>query len=345
MGKKFDVVIGNPPYQEEAKGGGTRDTPVYHLFMDAAYEVGEKAVLITPARFLFNAGFTPKAWNREMLGDPHLRVPHYFSNSDDLFPGTDIKGGIAVTYRDQAHQGDPIVVFTKHPELNTILHKVSRLTDSPINKAGITTSQSYRYTDTLYEDHPSAAGLRPPTNLALISTNTLEQFSFIFKEAKPADGNDYVEVLGRVDTQRVMRWIRSDYISGPPAFSTYRVAVPASNGSGELGEILSSPTVLAPRVAVTQTFITIGSFENEMEAEACLKYIKSKFARTMLGVLKVTQHNPRGTWKHVPLQDFTSGSDIDWTKSIPEIDQQLYAKYGLSEDEIEFIETRVQPME
>mgnify|MGYP003552074398 CR=1 FL=1 len=62
MTKKFDVVIGNPPYQEEAQGGGTRDTPLYHLFMDAAYDVGEKAVLITPARFLFNAGFTPKAW-------------------------------------------------------------------------------------------------------------------------------------------------------------------------------------------------------------------------------------------------------------------------------------------
>ncbi|MEC5182380.1 Eco57I restriction-modification methylase domain-containing protein [Arthrobacter sp. CG_A4] len=68
MSKKFDVVIGNPPYQEEAQGAGTRDTPVYHLFMEAAYEVGKKAVLITPARFLFNAGFTPKAWNEKMLG-------------------------------------------------------------------------------------------------------------------------------------------------------------------------------------------------------------------------------------------------------------------------------------
>ena len=81
MSKKFDVVIGNPPYQEEAKGAGTRDTPVYHRFMDAAYEVGEKAVLITPARFLFNAGFTPKAWNEKMLSDPHLRVPVYVPNS------------------------------------------------------------------------------------------------------------------------------------------------------------------------------------------------------------------------------------------------------------------------
>lgn len=65
----------------------------------------------------------------------------------------------------------------------------------------------------------------------------------------------------------------------------------------------------------------------------------------MLGVLKVTQHNPRGTWKYVPMQDFTSSSDIDWSKSIPEIDQQLYAKYGLDDEEIAFIEDHVKPMD
>ena len=83
----------------------------------------------------------------------------------------------------------------------------------------------------------------------------------------------------------------------------------------------------------------------EAEAQACLKYVKSKFARAMLGVLKVTQHNPRSTWKFVPAQDFTSASDIDWTKTIPEIDAQLYAKYGLDPEEIAFIEAKVKPMD
>ena len=76
-----------------------------------------------------------------------------------------------------------------------------------------------------------------------------------------------------------------------------------------------------------------------------LKYIKSKFARTALGILKVTQDNKKSVWKYVPLQDFTDNSDIDWSKSIPEIDQQLYKKYGLSPEEIEFIETHVKEME
>lgn len=75
-----------------------------------------------------------------------------------------------------------------------------------------------------------------------------------------------------------------------------------------------------------------------------LKYIQTKFARTLLGTLKVTQDNPKDTWANVPMQDFTPDSDIDWSKSIPEIDAQLYAKYGLSEEEIAFIESMIKPM-
>ena len=90
--------------------------------------------------------------------------------------------------------------------------------------------------------------------------------------------------------------------------------------------------------------MSIGCFDSESEAKALLKYLKSKFARTLLGILKTTQHNPPEKWKFIPLQDFTSASDIDWSKSVPEIDRQLYAKYGLSEDEVNFIESHVKEM-
>ena len=344
MSKKFDVVIGNPPYQDEAQGEGTRDTPVYHLFMDAAYEVGRKAVLITPARFLFNAGLTPKAWNERMLADEHLSVPVYVPSSGNLFPGTDIKGGIAVTYRDEGRAGEPIGTFTKYSELNDILHKLSESGAYSLVDAGITSSRSYRYTEKLYQDHPDALALRPEGNTALVNTNTFEQFSFLYDEGRPSDGHDYTRVLGLIRNKRVSRWIRSDYLTGPAGFAAYKVAIPKANGSGKLGETLSSPLVLEPNVAVTQTFLTIGSFAEQSEADACLKYVKSKFARTMLGVLKITQDNPAKVWKYVPLQDFTSASDIDWSKSVPEIDQQLYAKYKLDADEIAFIELHIKPM-
>lgn len=344
MSKKFDVVIGNPPYQEEAQGAGTRDTPVYHLFMDAAHEIGTKVVLITPARFLFNAGFTPKAWNEKMLADPHLTVPHYVPHSGALFPGTDIKGGIVVTYRDAGVAGEPIGTFTKYPELNDILHKTAEAGVRSLTEAGITSSRSYRYADTLYAEHPEARALRPEGNTALINTNAFEQFSFLYHESHPGDGYEYAQVLGLIKNRRHSRWIRRDYVTGPTSFDAFKVVVAAANGSGHLGETLSAPLVADRGVAVTQTFITIGSFAERHEAEACLKYVKTKFARTLLGVLKITQHNPAKVWKHVPAQDFSSASDIDWSGSIAEIDQQLYEKYGLDVAEIDFIESNVKEM-
>ena len=99
-----------------------------------------------------------------------------------------------------------------------------------------------------------------------------------------------------------------------------------------------------PLIGHTQTFISIGKFDNKNEAEAAFKYIKSKFARALLGILKITQHNPPEKWKYVPLQDFTVNSDIDWSQSVAGIDRQLYAKHGLDEREIEFIETHVKEM-
>ena len=95
----------------------------------------------------------------------------------------------------------------------------------------------------------------------------------------------------------------------------------------------------------TESFISIGSFDTEDESEAAIKYVKTKFARCMLGVLKATQHNPPEKWAYVPLQDFTSNSDIDWSQSVADIDCQLYAKHGLDDEEIQFIESHVKEMD
>lgn len=108
--------------------------------------------------------------------------------------------------------------------------------------------------------------------------------------------------------------------------------------------LIGKPEIARKDEGGTDTFISIGSFDSEEEASNAIKYIKGKFSRAMLGVKKVTQDNPRATWSYVPLQDFTSNSDIDWSKSVAEIDQQLYKKYDLSAEEIEFIETHVKEM-
>ena len=170
--------------------------------------------------------------------------------------------------------------------------------------------------------------------------DTLEE---IFHDKIESDkkSKDYIQIVGRQNNERVNKWVLKDFIEDNGNLHVYKVILPAANGSGAIGEVLSTPLI-----GHTQTFISIGNFETYAEAEACFKYIKSKFARAMLGIKKVTQNNKtKETWSKVPMQDFTNKSDIDWSKSIPEIDQQLYKKYGLSQEEIDFIEKNVKEME
>lgn len=343
MGKKFDVVIGNPPYQQEAQGTGTRDTPLYHLFTDAAYSVGKKVVLITPARFLSKAGLTPKAWNEKMLSDTHLSVEHFEPDAERLFPGTGIKGGVVVTYRDEGRSVMPIGTFTATPELNTILTRVASAGEQSIAEL-VSSSSAHRYTVLMHAENPRARQLMSSSAQFKVNTNAFDQLPFLFHVERPDDGQDYVRTLGLSQNKREYRWIRAAYLQGPKSMSNFKVAISKANGTGKFGEALAAPTVLGPGTAVTQSFITVGDFSDETTAEACLKYIKTKFCRTLLSVLKTTQDNPARVWGHIPLQDFTTASDIDWSKSIPEIDQQLYAKYSLDAEEIAFIEEKVKPM-
>ena len=338
---KFDFVIGNPPYQEE-KGDNGRQPPIYDKFMDGTYQVSDKVLLISPARFLFNAGQTPKEWNKKMLSDPHLKVLMYEQDSSKVFPNTDIKGGVAVTYRNQNESYGAIGVFTPIPELNSILHKVKEKLDKSL--AEIIYAPTKFDLDHLYERHPEFKPLiKAGGKDKLLRTNIFERLS-VFHENKTS--KDDFAILGLIGGKRSWRFIDKYYLDdGSGQINTWKVLLPESNGAGAIGEVLSTPLIGKPLIGYTQTFIGIGAFENEAEALALYKYIVGKFSRTMLGVLKITQHNPISTWKYVPLQDFTSSSDIDWSKSVHEIDLQLYDKYGLTIEERNFIETHVKEMD
>lgn len=129
-GMKFDFVIGNPPYQDNTIGdNATYALPIYHMFMEASYSVSDKVELIHPARFLFNAGSTPKDWNKKMLNDEHFKVLFYEQDSSKVFNNTDIKGGVVVTYRDATQVYGAIETFTPYFELNSILKKVLKSVD------------------------------------------------------------------------------------------------------------------------------------------------------------------------------------------------------------------------
>ena len=341
---KFDYIIGNPPYQDETLGdNATYAPPIYHLFLDEAYKIADRVELIHPARFLFDAGSTPKEWNRKMLSDEHLRVLFYNAISKEIFPGKDIKGGIAITYHDNTSNFGAIEHFIVFDELRSISEKVNHRPYESLSTI-IYAAESYRFTDKLHEDHPDIEALLSKGHKYDLKTSVLENLdNIVFFQDKPLDGV-YVQILGLVKANRTFKWIKREYIRAPKNFEKWKVFVPGANGSGALGEVLSTPLIGQPLIGHTQTFISIGCFEEKEEAENLLKYVKTKFCRVMLGILKITQHNPAPKWKYVPLQDFTVNSDIDWSQSVAGIDRQLYAKYGLDEREIEFIETHVKEM-
>lgn len=330
---KFTAVVGNPPYQV------TTDTnfavPVYHLFFEAAKSLDPDYIsLIHPARFLFNAGATPKDWNTQMLWDTHLSISLYEANSQKIFQGVDINGGICVTYWSKREDtGGLKGRFIPHQELSRTLERVKNEVD--ITKIIFPQSKTTEPLDPMF---PREVRLRP---------NYFEKFPEIFLENH--DQESTVKIIGLAKgNKRTARFVKKALINDTN-MDNWKVFLPESNGSGAIGEVVSTPLIGEPIIGepesgCTGSFMQFGAFNDRKTANNCMKYLKSKFCRALLGTLKVTKHNTKNTWNNVPLQDFTSESDIDWSQTIEGIDKQLYKKYKLSDEEVEFIEIHIKAM-
>ncbi len=343
---RFDFCIGNPPYQDESIGENATYAPqVYNKFLDAAFEVADKVEMIHPARFLFNAGSTPKPWNEKMLQDEHFKILEYKEDATSVFSNTEIKGGVAISYRDKNSNYGAIGVFTKFKELNTILHKTISQKSFCSMQSIVITRTAFRLTDNMHRDYPKAVEQLSKGHPYDMSTNIFERIPQVFLDEKPKDQFDYIKILGRENGNRICKFIRKEYVNEPNNLYKYKAFMSSANGNGLFGESLTVPVVYGPGVGATETFISIGAFETESEANNAVRYVKTKYLRAMLNILKTTQHLTPDVWKYVPLQDFSDKSDIDWSKSIKDIDQCLFEKYKLSQEEIDFIETNVKEME
>lgn len=350
----FDYIIGNPPYQDETIGDNKGFAPpVYDKFIDGAYQIGDKVELIHPARFLFNAGSTPKQWNKKMLNDPHLKVLSYEPDASKIFSNTTIVGGLVVSYHDNKKDYGVIGTFTPFMELNSILHKVQPFLGKGTMADISVSAYAYHFTRKMHEEYPDIKKLQSKGHELDLKSNVIDNLSSIFFSEKPKDGRDYFRILGISKGKRIYKYIRKDYVNidSVPNSLNYKIILSAADGaSGTIGKpvparVLNNMIIEGPKTGNTESFISIGSFINQEEAENALKYIKTNFLRTLVGALKVTQHITPGIFIYVPLQDFTSSSDIDWSKSIHDIDLQLYAKYGLDAAETAFIEKMVKEME
>ncbi len=358
---KFDAVVGNPPYQESIDGYN-RQEPIYQYFYDSAEGISEKYCLISPARFLFNAGLTKKIWNLKMLNNPHISVIYYNPNSEELFQNTDIKGGVAAILFDRNKNFGGIKKFIPDDNLKKIASHFEANPDTNLPSIMFGGRSDLKFNDEFIKDYPNSIADRlsqiqekhpevsklGPSEEYELKSSAFEVLKYVFESEIPNDPNKYYKILGLYNGKRIWKWIDQRYMNPRYANSNnidkYKVFVPKANGSGSFGETLSTPVIAGPLESATPTFISIGSFDNEIEAINTLKYLKTKLLRCLLSILKITQDNPPLKWSFIPIQDFSNKSDIDWTKSISDIDQQLFKKYQLSKEEIAFIEENVQPM-
>ncbi len=238
-----------------------------------------------------------------MLSDPHLKVAYFEQNSGNIFPNTDIKGGVAITYRDKSKQFGAIGIFTPYKEMNSIKAKAAPKPNESSLADIIYTQNRFNLT-VLYKKHPEYQKILGSEGKDRRFRNNIFEKVSLFKEEK--ESNSDIPVFGVLKNKRVYRYLPEEYIDKEHEnFKKWKVLLPRANGSGAIGEVLTTPLIGEPLIGYTQTFIGIGAFDSEFEANSALKYIKSKFARTMLGILKITQDNDREVWRCVPLQSFT----------------------------------------
>ena len=341
---KFDAVVGNPPYQEEIENRNEQP-PVYHYFYDIAFELADRATLITPARYLFNAGKTPKNWNEKMLKDEHFRIIKYYDNSRDVFPSVDIKGGVAIGYRDRNLILGPIETFTANDFMTSILKKVTKNATSYLNEIWVSNT-SYCYAKAFFSDNPSFKSRVSGGSSRYLSSSVFDKFPECFFDERPKDAEEYIEIIGRQNNTRVVKWFNKKYITPPKNFEKYKVFLASSSGSGKIGEAFAEPMIGSPNIGATETFFSLGNFETEKEASNLLKYLKTKFARVLLSTNKVTQAmKSEKVWANVPLFDFNRNDEIDWSKSITQIDELLFSYFKLTEDEAKYIREVATSME
>ncbi|MCR5834541.1 MAG: Eco57I restriction-modification methylase domain-containing protein [Selenomonadaceae bacterium] len=335
---KFDAVVDNPQYKHDYKSG--TNSSVYNLFMSTAFAIAPVVSMITPARFLFNTYATPSEFNTQMLNDKHFKVVKYFPNSFDVFHTSNVSGGIIIFLRDVNKNFGAIGLYIPFEHLHSIYEKIVRKNKKFISLINIIyTANVY----TIFEEHGKGGEMNP------FKSNVMDKFPKLFLDKKPTGRDKYIKVYGLQKKARVYKWFPLDCLSGSVALSKFKVLVPRANGALPINNVsettlIGKPFIAEPESIFTETFIAVGEFDTEDQAQACLKYVKTKFARAMLGILKVTQHNPPYVWENIPLQDFSAQSDINWSADVENIDKQLYRKYKLSNEEIKFVKTHIKEM-
>lgn len=331
------TLVGNPPYQKNDGGANASASPIYNDFFYTAKEsTQQKVSFIFPSRW-FSGGKGLNIFRQNMLSDKRISYIKDFSNSKDCFPNEVISGGICFLVWDKEHNDlcdfysmyngqisytkrdlSEFPIFIRFNQAITIINKIKKSTKQDNYLSKIISSRNPFNLST------SERGVKNKS----IGKKYYKLFS---SEGKSFVEQSKIEVNEYTDLWKVMI---SRTISGHAGETSIDGLV----------KVISTIQILAPKEICTDTYIVAGKFDNKISANNLIKYIKTKFVRFLLLPTITSINLTKGNYQFVPLQDFTDNSDIDWSKSIEEIDKQLYKKYNLTQEEITFIENRIRPI-
>ena len=333
---KFNAIVGNPPYQVIDGGGtGSSAQAIYNKFVDIARSIKPRYIsMIMPSRWMTGGKGLDK-FRESMLDDKHIRVLHDYMDAHDCFPTVAIEGGICYFMWDKDSQGKcDFISHTNGSVISTERYLSEDSTDVVIRDAGALSILAK-----VKSSNGNFSALVSPRNLFKIDVSCLKS------DYAPS----YYKVFGRFDGIRGLKFLKSYETKDERAqkfLGKWKVFVSKADGAaGQLGNpvparIIGKTVLGDPMTICTETFLAIGPFINENEANNVSKYTETKFFRFLVGTRKL-KNMTQDTYSFVPLQDFTETSDIDWNKAISVIDQQLYTKYHLTNEEITFIEKMI----
>lgn len=337
MGRKlFDYVIGNPPYQEDTEGAGRQAKPVYNLFMDEAKKLASESItLITPSRW-FSGGMGLDSFRSEMLNDRHLKAIVDYTNAKDIFPNTSISGGVNFFVWKRNYNGKCCFTNTTNGETTT---EMRDLTEFPVlvryNRA---VDIIHKVKEVSFE------------NLASI-TSGLMPFGLSTNYRGRSRKSD-TDALTLYASNSVTYISASEIIKGTEFVDKYEVMI-SKTGAEHAGEpskegtfrvIPSSMKVIGPNEVCTHSYFLVGKYDDEKTANNVYKYMRTKLVRFLMLMSMSGYGLSKLVMYFVPLQNFSDNSDIDWSRDEKSIDAQLYEKYGLCEEEVDFIESNIKEM-
>ncbi|MEG1792448.1 MAG: Eco57I restriction-modification methylase domain-containing protein [Bacilli bacterium] len=322
---KFDAIIGNPPYQLMDDGHGASAKPVYNVFIESAIKMNPNYLtMISPSRW-FAGGKGLDSFREKMLKDKKIRILHDYINASECFPGVEIKGGVSYFLRNNNSEGKCNVV-THVDECNTSSMERYLLEDN--------CDVFIRYNEAI-------------TIINKVTTNNFEPFSNFVSSRKPfglaTNFIDFIEKSKDEKNIKIYANQRTGYISRNQILKNkewvdkWKVYVPEAIGSGDSSTDWVKPIIGKPNTTCTETYIIYGPFETEIEAYNVAIYTQTRFFHFMLGLKKITQHTTAKVYSFIPMQNFSQNSEINWKKSTAEIDEILFDKYNLTEEEREYI--------